>query len=142
MALISCPECNRQVSDKASSCPNCGYPLEEQAAQASEVLAGHRWLVRSKTLGNGRALEADFDPQGGFTGVVFAPPNDYFLKSQGVNGTWHVARSLLVLQWDWMQNSGTYHEEVPMEVSECAQDKLVGVHKWGRLWEFQRHDGR
>lgn len=27
MALIRCPECQRQVSDKASSCPNCGYPL-------------------------------------------------------------------------------------------------------------------
>lgn len=27
MALISCPECNNQVSDKAISCPNCGYPI-------------------------------------------------------------------------------------------------------------------
>lgn len=25
--LITCPECGHQVSDKASSCPNCGYPL-------------------------------------------------------------------------------------------------------------------
>ena len=27
MALIKCPECNKEVSDKASSCPHCGYPL-------------------------------------------------------------------------------------------------------------------
>ena len=27
--LISCPECNKQISDKAISCPNCGYPLKE-----------------------------------------------------------------------------------------------------------------
>ena len=27
MALIKCPECGHEVSDKASSCPNCGYPL-------------------------------------------------------------------------------------------------------------------
>ena len=27
MALISCPECNHQISDKALSCPSCGYPL-------------------------------------------------------------------------------------------------------------------
>lgn len=27
MALITCPECNGQVSDKATTCPHCGYPL-------------------------------------------------------------------------------------------------------------------
>lgn len=25
MALINCPECNKQVSDKAPACPHCGY---------------------------------------------------------------------------------------------------------------------
>lgn len=28
MALITCPECGKEVSDKASSCPNCGSPIE------------------------------------------------------------------------------------------------------------------
>ena len=27
MALISCPECNKEVSDKAEVCIHCGYPL-------------------------------------------------------------------------------------------------------------------
>ncbi|MBQ0046314.1 MAG: zinc ribbon domain-containing protein [Prevotellaceae bacterium] len=27
MALIKCPECGKEVSEKASSCPHCGYPL-------------------------------------------------------------------------------------------------------------------
>lgn len=27
MALIKCPECNHEVSDKAKTCPNCGYPI-------------------------------------------------------------------------------------------------------------------
>ena len=27
MALISCPECNREISDQASYCPQCGYPI-------------------------------------------------------------------------------------------------------------------
>lgn len=27
MALLNCPECNGNVSDKAVSCPHCGYPL-------------------------------------------------------------------------------------------------------------------
>lgn len=28
MALINCPECNKETSDKAESCPHCGYPIE------------------------------------------------------------------------------------------------------------------
>ncbi|MDD3325409.1 MAG: zinc-ribbon domain-containing protein [Sulfurospirillaceae bacterium] len=27
MALINCPECNKEVSDKAEACIHCGYPL-------------------------------------------------------------------------------------------------------------------
>lgn len=29
MALTKCPECDLQVSDKALSCPHCGYPLQD-----------------------------------------------------------------------------------------------------------------
>lgn len=28
MALIKCPECGREISDKAVSCPGCGYPIQ------------------------------------------------------------------------------------------------------------------
>ena len=31
MALISCPECATKVSDKAGSCPSCGFPLTQNA---------------------------------------------------------------------------------------------------------------
>lgn len=27
--LLTCPECQRQVSDKAAFCPGCGYPVAE-----------------------------------------------------------------------------------------------------------------
>lgn len=29
MALIQCPECGREISDKAASCPGCGCPSSE-----------------------------------------------------------------------------------------------------------------
>ncbi|HCH8073695.1 TPA: zinc ribbon domain-containing protein [Acinetobacter baumannii] len=29
MALISCPECKREISDQAKSCPHCGFPIEK-----------------------------------------------------------------------------------------------------------------
>lgn len=30
MALIKCPECGKEVSDRAPACPNCGYPIENE----------------------------------------------------------------------------------------------------------------
>lgn len=29
MALIKCPECEQSISDKATKCPKCGYPIQE-----------------------------------------------------------------------------------------------------------------
>ncbi|MFP4080867.1 MAG: hypothetical protein ACLFMW_07815 [Ectothiorhodospira sp.] len=36
MALIECPECGRQVSDKAPTCPGCGVPIA--ARQSAETV--------------------------------------------------------------------------------------------------------
>lgn len=29
MALIKCPECGQEISDKSSVCIHCGYPIKE-----------------------------------------------------------------------------------------------------------------
>lgn len=36
MAIISCPECGKQISDRAASCPNCGCPI---SAAPTEILS-------------------------------------------------------------------------------------------------------
>ena len=36
MALIRCPECQNNVSDKATSCPHCGFPLSK-AEKADKI---------------------------------------------------------------------------------------------------------
>lgn len=40
MALIQCPECQGCVSDKASTCPHCGYPLLLQPAPSQKRSTG------------------------------------------------------------------------------------------------------
>ena len=37
MALIKCPECDHNVSDKAVSCPNCGYPMNTATSTKPRV---------------------------------------------------------------------------------------------------------
>lgn len=38
MALITCPECNKQISDTSNACPNCGYDLK--AAKRAKAVKG------------------------------------------------------------------------------------------------------
>lgn len=35
MALINCPECGKEISDRAEACPNCGYPIKKVKAEPS-----------------------------------------------------------------------------------------------------------
>lgn len=36
MALISCPECGKEISDKAYACPHCGNPMNPQPQQIQQ----------------------------------------------------------------------------------------------------------
>lgn len=43
MALIKCPECGKEISDKAASCPNCGYESfkkKKKITKKSAVIIG------------------------------------------------------------------------------------------------------
>jgi hypothetical protein len=35
MAIIACPECGKQVSSRASSCPGCGHPIAARDREPS-----------------------------------------------------------------------------------------------------------
>lgn len=61
MALISCSECGKQVSDKAVSCPNCGNPINQQISQQEEYLCCPKCASRDlhaehKGFSGGKAL--------------------------------------------------------------------------------------
>jgi hypothetical protein len=37
MALINCPECHRSISDKAVTCPHCGFPFRPSETPPSNI---------------------------------------------------------------------------------------------------------
>lgn len=40
MALLKCPECSHDVSDKAVTCPNCGYPMNMPSSTKPRIRNG------------------------------------------------------------------------------------------------------
>lgn len=61
MALIKCPECGKEISDKAVSCPNCGNPINTPEPQIEEYLCcpycGSKELHAEKSgFSGGKAL--------------------------------------------------------------------------------------
>lgn len=63
MALINCTECGKEISDKASSCPNCGCPLESNE-NASKEQNPHTEVDTSKTITNDKELIEEHAPIG------------------------------------------------------------------------------
>lgn len=49
MGLINCPECNKQVSDKAATCPQCGHPIATPKAPAPPPMPPPQPQQKKKT---------------------------------------------------------------------------------------------
>ena len=41
MALINCPECGIEISDKATACPKCAFPIAKHTDSPSEINVGN-----------------------------------------------------------------------------------------------------
>lgn len=58
--MISCPECGKEISDKALSCPHCGNPMNQQNQQEEYLCCpkcGSRELhAEHKGFSGGKAL--------------------------------------------------------------------------------------
>ncbi len=48
MAMIKCTECGKEMSDKASVCPNCGCPIEDIRAKLGEIEAEREEKAKAK----------------------------------------------------------------------------------------------
>ena len=63
MALIKCPECSGTVSDKAQSCPHCGYmvnPPKEQKTVVDNTTAENDGCGLALTIAGGIIIAVIF----------------------------------------------------------------------------------
>lgn len=70
MALISCPECGNQVSDKAATCPHCGINIQKELKPFSSGDAPRSFAL----TGDRRCLGCGYEGQmGTWFGGSFVP---------------------------------------------------------------------
>ena len=67
MALIKCPECGQSVSDKASVCIHCGYPLSSINTENSVKTRNETYSIFLKYAGFGSTLDILLMKTFGFT---------------------------------------------------------------------------
>lgn len=54
MAMIKCPDCDASISDKAATCPKCGYPMQPMAdlTRVTRMFwRGFEWKSKTQLLG-------------------------------------------------------------------------------------------
>lgn len=60
MALINCPECNKEISNKAQSCPHCGCPINLNTRYSIYII-GYRDTDIAVSAGLKEVLDIDLD---------------------------------------------------------------------------------
>jgi len=51
MALITCPDCGKEVSDTAKTCIGCGRPMERKAVKEERKTSILVWVVTIAIVG-------------------------------------------------------------------------------------------
>ena len=70
MALITCPDCGRAVSDLAYECPGCGRPMDERRELAP--LTGSGRALSATHGGSGRSLTTSHSDKNKGTATILA----------------------------------------------------------------------
>ena len=88
MALINCPECSSQVSEKAPSCPNCGHPINTAMVQQQpSAVAQHQPMSQQAARDMGQAMANPLienqqkKSSGGATGALIGSVLGYFMMA-------------------------------------------------------------
>jgi hypothetical protein len=142
MALITCPECSSKVSNQASSCPQCGFPLAQaQAPDLAAILCNGTWLAQSGTLVDAQ-LVARFSFNGTFQGQTTPDPHRVagvqLVARANFRGTWQVSGSQLFIEFPLTMASGPAQTQIAMQFTRVSENSLSGVDRFLRPWEWQR----
>lgn len=117
MALINCPECGKEISDKAVSCPNCGCPQNEFIQQPTDT--------RSEL--DRIADEIFWQAPGDINGCA-----KYLVKASGIS--LRDAKQMMIIRYrDWKQGKKTGKYPDSKYCPICASQDIAPFHKPGMI---------
>jgi len=127
MALIMCPECNKQISETASSCPNCGYQL----------IDGDRAISMIKSDGDRILVAVKFSKSEHITslqkkGVIYMNTVSYFKQldndKQRMDKNENYTRILQSNRTTLKVNNDLIYTVGPIHVYDPAEDEYQATH--------------
>ncbi len=116
MALITCPECNHNVSDKALACPCCGYPV----APVQHKQIRRQLNKKHPKLPNGYGSIKRLSGRRSNPYAAYPPTTDYKDNGSPVTlpaiaycKTWHLAYAALV-EWHRVNDTSVLSPSLPI----------------------------
>ena len=109
MALMNCPECGKEMSDKADKCPNCGYPLDKRGdeKELGKLQKSVKKKSRKKLLIGAAIICA--------------------ATITGIFGYWYLKNDTCVFSHEWEEAAC----EVPMTCARCGKTEGDALgHDW------------
>ena len=115
MALIKCPECNKEISDKAKKCPNCGFPIKRKKVRTLKK------KKKSKSIFIVFTLAILFFIVGGIGGKIFfdvnidsqkSVENDEKIDVESIAEETYISNKEWKITYDGVEYTGKYTGEV------------------------------
>lgn len=104
MAMIKCPECGKEISDKAFSCPNCGYQPNNTNTQYKKIIPGRGFGISSMVMGILGALY-------GYLALTSANAMPEYTKADAIAGTiLPIIFAVLALVFGFVSHSRGYNK--------------------------------
>lgn len=129
MAIIKCPECNKEVSDKAEACPYCGFGvakyIERQAKiekiQEEAEAEAYLYVKRKKKEERERAEQAKRETEERKNSIYNKAINMY---ENGLSEDVEEAEKLFLSIPDW-KDSDIYLKECKNRIDELRKQEIV-----------------
>ncbi len=120
MALIKCPECGKEISDKATACPNCGCPIQSTEDPTPVVQRTAEEKPKKKSKAALIAVVAAIVLLGALCAAYFV----FFSPGAKLRSTYNQAMA--------MYNDGKYVEALPIFEGLGEYNNSADVAVWCR----------
>lgn len=123
MALINCPECGKEISDKAKQCIHCGFPLEDYVQEFNIYDMVLKKIIK-KTSFAVCILENYYGIAKGEGDALISTPGNVILKGINKENIEYLKYefSREGLEMDFIPSDSDYVNPVNSRISGCSEE--------------------